>query len=150
MTKDELVDVLEYAHALWTVRVPHGATFKTLARAWYDCLGDLEADAVRAALVFLSTDREFLPRPAQIRREVIDATDPDPVPSGDEAWETWVEIADAVNHGTSTPRPLHPVVRDTIRQMRSGDTRDRRHFLAVYEAVRTRYDRERYAVRAAS
>lgn len=144
--KDELVEVLEYAHALWTQRLPSGTTFKEWARAWYDCLRDLDPDDVRAALVTLSGTREFLPRPAQIRREVIDANDPDPVPSGDEAFEIWVGINDALNHGTHQPQSLHPVIRDTIRTMRSGDTRDRRHFLAVYDAIRDRYDRDRYRI----
>lgn len=141
-----MVELLEYAHALWSRPTPKGDTFKTLARAWYDALGDLNVEDVRDALLYLSAEREFLARPAQVRRLVIDTTFPDQVPpSGDEAWELWLELAAGVNHGTAQPTELHPVVAATIRKIRSGDTRDRQHFLGLYTAERDRFDQDRYA-----
>lgn len=146
MTKEELVAVVDYAHALWSKQPPKGDAYKLLCRAWYDVLGDLDPLHVKEALTFLSGEREWLARPAQVRRLVVDATSEEgPAPSGDEAWEIWLDLANQMSHGTASPTQLHPVVASTIRKMKSGDTRDRVHFVGLYEAERTRYEIERYS-----
>lgn len=147
MDKTDLVDIVEYAHELWCKPCPARGSdrFKATCRVWWDALGPFDADHVRRALVYLSGEREFIARPAQVARLVIDRLLGEaPVPSADEAWEIWLEMSSGLHHGTAQPTALHPVVAATIKKLKSRDARDRHHFVALYEHEREAFLFERY------
>lgn len=115
MTKEELVSVVERAHALWN---QHGFTpkeLKAIHEAWWDLLGDLEFDDAMKALRARAESGGPPPRPGELRRATIDLTVAYMAPSGAEAWGEVRTAAALLASGSPLDKPLHPAVRETLK-----------------------------------
>ena len=98
MTKDELVELVQHANALWS-RTPSLADVKAQNRAWYALLQDLDFGACKDAIERLSFSRQFIPRPAEVRIAARGIQWPTPL----QAWVAYQNMRAAVANGTSTP-----------------------------------------------
>jgi hypothetical protein len=139
MTKEELIQVAQRCWATWN-QTP--LDVKASYEAWWAIVGDLDAEAVNAAINRLSVSSTFCPKPGELRRFVLG----EDVPSPAEAWSAYCEVRDCMSKGTPVPA-LHPLVSKCIRV--SGHTlitnSDRDHFLSLYEGMLAQYRQENYA-----
>lgn len=137
MTKEELVAVVDRAHALWNQSGFTPRELKAIHEAWWDMLGELDFDTVMGAVRERAMQEGPPPRPAEIRRLSILTTVAYTAPSPVEAWGSLREAAQRLDAGVGLDEPLHPLVRETIREL--GDlslnlstNRDRDLFMQEY------------------
>lgn len=89
MMGSDVPPLVAYLGELWPhYRAPAGTeAYGLRVQAWLDVLGDLDADAVRAAVAAMA-EREYAPTPGQVRAAVL-AMAGTPLPDWDEYW-AWV------------------------------------------------------------
>lgn len=113
--------------------------------AWTRLLGDVEADAVVAAIeAYAVTGAEFAPGPGVLRKRAIDLLQPVGLPDGDQAW---AEVLDQIRRVGYVGRPAwsHPAVETAVQAFgwlalceSTTQMADRAHFLRIYEDVQER------------
>ncbi|MCB0999827.1 MAG: hypothetical protein KDB40_11065 [Acidimicrobiales bacterium] len=126
-----------------------------MVAVWRRILGDLDEKACRAALAEIIITEDWMPRPIQIRKRVIDARDPRPRIEPTEAWSQWTTWCRIIQSGGQPRTDLHPLVRETVRRL--GDAAkgmhtngDRDVFVNAFEKVWQDDDLQRYRLPEAS
>lgn len=142
MEKEQLVAVVERAHALWNQSGFTQRELKSIHAAWWDLLKDFDFDVVLDVLRQRAIDEGPMPRPGELRRLVIDRLDPDPPPSPAEAWVQLRAASRVVETGTaSVPLVMHDAVREAMHRLGGPaaltlhTNGDREVFCRLYESV---------------
>lgn len=153
MTKRELVALVEQAYATYRLELPVVEEQQVAVyTAWGDLLLDLEYEHCRRALVDIAVHSQFMPRPGEIRRAVINTTTK--MPQFDDpnyAWGIWMTISREVSSGNPPSVAPSEALTKTIHIL--GDSAygmhtngDREAFCSVYRQVVTELELERYRV----
>jgi hypothetical protein len=139
MTKEELIGIAERCWATWNQWPPDQ---KAAYEAWWKMLSDLNADGVHQTIDGLAVSTDFCPKPGQLRRHVMGGDAPTP----SAAWQSYLELDRAVNHGTPVPS-VDETVAIAVRRVGAGlhTNGDRQFFFDTYAEVLANYRKERFA-----
>lgn len=150
-TRLDWVDhLLDAALANWNQH-PDYDTKDAMRRVWHTVLKDLDPTDARNAFRTLVVANGRFPRPVEIRKLVIDATHPDPLPTPMQAWSAWVERRQRIHSGLEPRDDLHPLVRATVDRLGSTASGlhtngDRELFLDTYRNIVATHEQTRYAL----
>lgn len=144
MNPDEFTVALAYVRRIW----PQQRLPERTADAWFRLLGDLDADALTAAIEDLATSgREFPPSAGHLRKRACELVAPG-VPDADEAWDE-VNSAMARVGSYGTPTWSHPAVSAAVETigwrklcLSENSMADRAHFIGFYGTIRDRTQRD--------
>ena len=102
MTPKEVEEVAELVMGNWNERMPSSGPVKTaVLRPWKRMLADLEYDEAVAAVDALALSDTYMPRPALVRKKVLQMYSPlEPPPAPALAWAEVQTLAKSVNAGT--------------------------------------------------
>jgi hypothetical protein len=151
MTKDELIPLVDQVYATYNQTL-YEVDKKTVYRAWYDLLWDLEYADAHAAFLSLAITEKFMPRPGDIRRATIDTqTKVPPQIDGYSAWGIFMTLQRNANFGTQTEIPKSEALYKTLERL--GDAAhdmhtngDREAFLRVYDKVVAEIEQHKYKI----
>lgn len=150
MTKTELKALVDRVYASWNQSVP-ASNAKEIYQAWWMILHDLtvvETDAVVNRLVIRNS---WMPRPGEIRRLVIAASDVEAPPTPLEAWQQMRQVVEGLHSGSVSPVELHDCVLDAVRRLGGAaavslsTNGDREQFSRLYTQVVEDWEAERYS-----
>jgi hypothetical protein len=152
MTQDEMLEIVIKTHAIYDrMLVPKDA--KMTAGAWLEFLSEFDAALVWKVIPNICMKSEYLPRPMEIRRGVINylnKIDPPPVAPG--AWGQYVQImADATSGSGGREYQIHTVLASTIRALGAGAAQvngqyDRKMFEAIYDQELEKWRTKTYGI----
>ncbi len=135
MTKDETIQLVDLAYAMWSKEQPYDATqHKVIYRAWHLILASVPYEELEPILVKLNRTEKYLPTPGTVYQHW-QQTQPDAEPTAPIAWNIYCQIRDAVNSGTAQPdthipEKLQKVIRLVGLNLTTGA--DRTHFTETY------------------
>lgn len=137
MTKEELVAVVDRAHALWNQSGFTPRELKAMHEAWWDMLGEFDYETAMGVLRQKALEEGPPPRPGELRRLCLEATVADMPPSPMEAWASLRAAFQQTEAGLMPDPPLHPTVRETVARMGGlsmglWTNKDRELFLGEY------------------
>jgi hypothetical protein len=149
MTKKELETLVRYIYATFNVQLMK-VDEKTVLRAWWNMLDDLEYDVAADAFTNLAIYADFLPRPGEVRRAAIDLmVGEDMYPEPATAWGILQAMRKATEGGQfyegERPEPLM----QTIEMLGSSafdmhTNGDRETFVRVYSKVIEKAQQKKY------
>lgn len=128
-----IIGLVDRAFATWNID-PSKSRRKLAVEAWSVLLHDLDPTACNEALTYLAVTKDWMPRPADIRRRVL--ADRLTAPAPPEAWVQYQAAVRAVSNGTA-PSGVHECVAVTVRRLGVGlhTNGDRDLFVQVYGDV---------------
>lgn len=153
MDKHQLVELVSQAFASYNANLPTGEEQQmSLYSAWYEILHDLEYPEAKRALLDIAVSSNFLPRPGEIRRAVINRRTK--VTSFEEplsAWGKYLVLSKEVNSGVPISVELSDALRETLKQLGEAaigmhTNSDRDAFCRTYERVVKDLEAQRYFV----
>lgn len=136
MTRAELVRVVDIVAAAWSMRIGSDEHVR-MVRTWWRYLQDLDyGDTLNAVDRFVVRAESFPPKVGELRKAVMDTTNPSGLPTAAQAWTQAVDRLRAVETGT-TWGELHPAVTAAMRDagMDGRKTIDEKTFRASYLRV---------------
>ena len=151
MTQSELREFVNLAYATYALQIAI-IDRDTIYEAWWNMLGDLEAQEAKAAFQEIAIFAEFLPRPGAIRRRVIEKrAGEDEWPQALEAWGILQQMRRATETGTQygggRPAPLLQTIQEMGGMAGTLHTNgDRETFVRVYNRVLQKMELERYKI----
>lgn len=132
---DWIAGLVDRVFATWNID-PGKPRRKAAIEAWFPLVHDLDPAACHAAVTALSLSKDWMPRPADVRRRVLASRLDAPAPL--EAWLQFQAAVRAVSNGTA-PLEVHRCVQDTVRRLGGGTglhtNGDRDLFVQVYGEV---------------
>lgn len=135
MTKDETIQLVDLAYAMWSKEQPYDATqHKVIYRAWHLILSSVPYEELEPVLVKLNRTEKYLPTPGTVYQHW-QQTQPNAEPTAAQAWNMYCHIRDTVNSGTAQPdtripEKLQKVIRQVGLNLTTGA--DRSHFTETY------------------
>lgn len=147
MNRTDVIETMALISTYWPHwRIPSDRDeASAMVDAWGRLLGDLDAEAVNAAVeAYAVTGAEFAPGPGVLRKRAIELTTPRGVPLGDEAW---AEVLDQIARVGYVGRPQfsHPAIEAAVAAFgwtalceSENQMVDRAHFLKMFEGIRER------------
>ena len=135
MTKDETIQLVDLAYAMWSKEHPYDAAqHKVIYRAWHLILASVPYEELEPVLVKLNRTEKYLPTPGTVYQHW-QQTQPDAEPTAALAWNMYCHIRDTVNAGTAQPdtripEKLQKVIRQVGLNLTTGA--DRSHFTETY------------------
>jgi hypothetical protein len=135
MTKDETIQLVDLAYAMWSKEHPYDAAqHKVIYRAWHLILSSVPYEELEPVLVKLNRTEKYLPTPGTVYQHW-QQTQPDAEPTAAQAWNMYCHIRDTVNSGTAQPdtripEKLQKVIRQVGLNLTTGA--DRSHFTETY------------------
>lgn len=153
MTKDELVILVDQVYASYRMDLPVvDEDIQTLLNAWYELLHDLEFNDVRRVFLRLAVTKEFMPRPGELRRAVIDTTTK--IPPFDDpyvAWGKWITLTQEVNSGMPPSVEVSEALSKTVQALGQPSysmhtNSDREVFCKTYIRIVAELEQDKYAV----
>jgi hypothetical protein len=135
MTKDETIQLVDLAYAMWSKEHPYDAAqHKVIYRAWHLILASVPYAELEPVLVKLNRTEKYLPTPGTVYQHW-QQTQPDAEPTAAQAWNIYCQIRDTVNAGTAQPdtripEKLQKVIRQVGLNLTTGA--DRSHFTETY------------------
>ena len=135
MTKDETIQLVDLAYAMWSKEHPYDAAqHKVIYRAWHLILAGVPYEELEPVLVKLNRTEKYLPTPGTVYQHW-QQTQPDAEPTAAQAWNMYCHIRDTVNSGTAQPdtripEKLQKVIRQVGLNLTTGA--DRSHFTETY------------------
>lgn len=135
MNRKELVKVVDLVTAAWNL--DHGKDeFARTVRAWWRYLHDLEYGDVLNVVDRLVVTTPWPPKVGEVRRKVVDVTDPADWPAPGEAWAQTQERVRSLEQGTEWV-DVHPYVAEAMRDagIDGRGRADQRQFEQAYEQV---------------
>ncbi len=135
MNKDETIQLVDLAYAMWSKEHPYDAAqHKVIYRAWHLILKDVPYIELEPVLVKLNRTEKYLPTPGTVYQHW-QQTQPDAEPTAALAWNMYCHIRDTVNSGTAQPdtritEKLQKVIRQVGLNLTTGA--DRSHFTETY------------------
>lgn len=151
MTKAEIMPLVDQAYATYNQTL-YEVDKKTVYRAWYDLLWDIDYEEAHAAFLQLAITEKFMPRPGDIRRAAIDARiKVPPHLDGYSAWGVFVTLQKNAHFGTPTEIAVPEALRMTLERLGEAaydmhTNGDREAFLRVYEKVIEQIDQHKYKI----
>lgn len=138
MTKDELSELVEFTNGAFN-RDAQPFAVKSQKKAWWEFLNDLAYTDCLAVVKRAAVVDRYMPRPGDIRRQVLVGTLPDPI----EAWEELRKVSTRVANGEDAV-PVHPLTKETMKRLGQQamgfyTNGDRDAFVRLYERVRDDY-----------
>lgn len=140
MTRAELVRVVDIVTAAWNT---HADDHNRTVRVWWRYLQDLEYGDVLNVVDRLVVTSNWAPKVGEVRRRVLDGTEPSDAPTVTQAWAQAADRMRAVEQGTEWP-PVHELVTAALRETGAGPGRlDERSFRQTYERLLADHDESR-------
>lgn len=140
MTKDECQELVVQAYASYNLSVPENDR-KSIMRAWYDIVHDLEYEMAKQELLNIVAVSPFMPKPGDIRRAYINSHNKiAQQPTPQVAWAIVMDVIKSANSGVQYQDPIPEGVSKTMKLL--GETLyglsgvyDQQNFMKTYEAV---------------
>lgn len=151
MTKNELVELVEFVYALWNQQPPATGQ-KVMYDAWWQMMQDLPADTAKQAAMNLSSLDAFMPRPGTLRRHTLNLTGVAQPPTPIEAWNQARRLAESLVNGTFQPADLHPAVQQTLNKTGTqlSTNGDREQFIHTYKTTLEQWELDTYTPKGTS
>lgn len=152
MTKKELEELVTQIYATYREQI-YEVDKKTIFKAWYALLEDLDIEDAMAAFLELATFMEFMPRPGTVRRAAIDRKlGKEEHPDAAAAWSILQEMRKAADTGQFYQGERPAALIETLSQLggSSADLHtngDRDTFVRVYNKTVQKLDTEKYQLK---
>lgn len=150
MDKNECKELVELLSVTWDKPLD-AASITARAKGYWEYIQDLDFYEVKETVTNLGiVGRRWMPRPGELRLEVLAKTRGETLPpEPEEAWTMLQAISQKIYNGTNDYLKPHPVLAETIRRLGQGATRlttnsDRNMFTTIYEKTRETYIKETY------
>jgi hypothetical protein len=123
------------------------ASIADVNKVWFDLLGEFDMTVVYDTFLELTTYSVYMPTPGNVRKAILEKQ-LGRIPSGLAAWGTLQKLARNAHSGTYEDIPVHEVIKLTVAEIGNQvyelhTNGDRELFIATYDKVCERYQRER-------